>query len=117
VFAITQQSAPIPCSAVATFDSWKTTSFRWNIKLNFQIFGDRFIKIWIFLNLWLQIPFDNYSEALEAGKRNDVWGVIHFGHNFTEEFEIRRESGDSATYDTILRSQINVRMDSTSRLK
>jgi hypothetical protein len=62
----------------------------------------------------LQIPFDTVPEAIEAGKMNDVWGVIHFGHNFTEEFEIRQESGDSATFDNILRSQISVKMDSIS---
>lgn len=54
---------------------------------------------------------------MEAGKRNDVWGVIHFGHNFTEEFELRQNIGDSASLENIIRSRISVNMDSTSKLK
>lgn len=65
----------------------------------------------------MQIPFETVSEAMEAGKRNDVWGVIHFGHNFTEEFEVRQNSGDSASFENIIGSQISVNMDSTSKQK
>jgi hypothetical protein len=54
---------------------------------------------------------------MEAGKRNDVWGVMHFGHNFTEEFELRQNNGDSASLENIIRSRISVNMDSTSKLK
>jgi hypothetical protein len=42
--------------------------------------------------------------------------VIHFGHNFTEEFEIRQEAGDSATLENIIRSRISVNMDSSSAM-
>jgi hypothetical protein len=56
------------------------------------------------------------SEALEAGRNGQVWGVIHFGHNFTEEFEIRQEAGDSATLENIIRSRITVNMDSSSAM-
>nr|CAH0102200.1 unnamed protein product [Daphnia galeata] len=63
----------------------------------------------------IQIPFETVPEAMEAGKRNDVWGVIHFGHNFTKEFEIRQNSGDSASFENIIGSQISVNMDSTNQ--
>jgi hypothetical protein len=56
------------------------------------------------------------SEALEAGRNGQVWGVIHFGHNFTGEFEIRQEAGDSATLENIIRSRITVNMDSSSAM-
>ncbi len=56
------------------------------------------------------------SNALEAGKNGHVWGVIHFGHNFTEEFEIRQSIGDSANIDNILRSQIGINVDSSSKV-
>jgi hypothetical protein len=78
-----------------------------------------FSKFFYQINLFvcvLQIPFETVPEAMEAGKRNDVWGVIHFGHNFTKEFEIRQNSGDSASFENIIGSQISVNMDSTSKL-
>jgi hypothetical protein len=56
------------------------------------------------------------SDALEAGRNGHVWGVIHFGSNFTEEFEIRQSVGDSANVENIMRSQIGINMDSTSGL-
>jgi hypothetical protein len=45
-----------------------------------------------------------------------VWGVIHFGQNFTEEYEIRQSLGDSAKLDNILRSRISINIDSSSEL-
>ena len=65
---------------------------------------------------WLQVPYDNVSKALEAGKKGQVWGMIHFGHNFSEEFEIRQDAGDSATVENIIRSKISINMDSTSKM-
>lgn len=56
------------------------------------------------------------SEALEAARNNNVWGVVHFGHNFTEEFELRQSEGDAANLQNIIRSRISVKMDSTSQL-
>ncbi|XP_046651597.1 ABC transporter G family member 20-like [Daphnia pulicaria] len=64
----------------------------------------------------IQVPYDNVSEALEAGRNGQVWGVIHFGHNFTEEFEIRQEAGDSATLENIIRSRISVNIDSSNKI-
>lgn len=60
------------------------------------------------------MPYGNISDALEAGKNGQVWGVIHFGHNFTEEFEIRQSAGDSASLENIIRSRISINMDSSS---
>ena len=70
----------------------------------------------VFCFLMHQVPYDNLSDALEAGRNGQVWGVIHFGHNFTEEFEIRQEAGDSATLENIIRSRISVNMDSSSAM-
>ena len=42
--------------------------------------------------------------------------MIHFGHNFSEEFEIRQDAGDSATVENIIRSKISINMDSTSKM-
>ncbi|XP_057380012.1 ABC transporter G family member 20-like [Daphnia carinata] len=63
----------------------------------------------------IQIPYDNVADALQAGKDNEVWGFLHFGHNFTEEFELRQTDGDSANLENIIRSRINVKMDSTNQ--
>jgi hypothetical protein len=54
--------------------------------------------------------------ALEAGKKGHVWGVIHFGRNFTEEFEVRQTEGDAANLENIMRSRISINMDSSSEL-
>ncbi|KZS17646.1 ABC protein, subfamily ABCH [Daphnia magna] len=63
----------------------------------------------------IQVPFENISDAMEAGKNGRVWGVVHFGHNFTEEFELRQTEGDSATVENIMRSRISVNMDSSNQ--
>jgi len=62
----------------------------------------------------IQIPYDNVTEALEAGRNGEVWGIIHFGDNFTEEYENRQYLGDSAELENIFRSRISVNMDSSS---
>ncbi|KAK4007658.1 hypothetical protein OUZ56_012811 [Daphnia magna] len=64
----------------------------------------------------IQVPYENLTEALEAGRSGEVWGVIHFGHNFTEEFEKRQADGDSATLENIIRSRIGINMDSSNHL-
>ncbi|KAI9553798.1 ABC protein [Daphnia sinensis] len=64
----------------------------------------------------VQVPYENLTEALEAGRSGEVWGVIHFGHNFTEEFEKRQVDGDSATLENIIRSRISINMDSSNHL-
>jgi hypothetical protein len=42
--------------------------------------------------------------------------VIHFGRNFTEEFEVRQTEGDAANLENIMRSRISINMDSSSEL-
>ncbi|KAI9558718.1 ABC protein [Daphnia sinensis] len=63
----------------------------------------------------IQMPYGSISDAFEAGKNGQVWGVIHFGHNFTEEFEIRQSVGDSASLENIIRSRISINMDSSNQ--
>lgn len=43
-----------------------------------------------------------------------VWGVVHFGQNFTDEIMVRQADGTSADNDTIIASQIGVQMDYSS---
>jgi hypothetical protein len=64
----------------------------------------------------MQVPYENVSAAIEAGRHGKVWGVIHFGKNFTQEFEMRQSNGDSAELDNIIRSRISINMDSSSEL-
>lgn len=64
-----------------------------------------------------QIPYQSLSDATEATKRGEVWGVIHFGQNFTDEMVVRQGDGSSATNATIIASQINVTMDFSSQFK
>jgi hypothetical protein len=65
----------------------------------------------------MQVPYQSLPDAMEAGRNGQVWGVIHFGHNFTEEFEIRQTEGDSTNVDNIIRSRISVNVDSSSELR
>ncbi|XP_046456397.1 ABC transporter G family member 20-like isoform X2 [Daphnia pulex] len=60
----------------------------------------------------IQVPYENLSDALEAGRNGQVWGVIHFGQNFTEEFEMRE---DSTSKENIIGRQINITMDSSNQ--
>ncbi|XP_046645712.1 ABC transporter G family member 20-like isoform X2 [Daphnia pulicaria] len=60
----------------------------------------------------IQVPYENLSDALEAGRNGQVWGVIHFGQNFTEEFEMRE---DSMSKENIIGRQINITMDSSNQ--
>lgn len=62
-----------------------------------------------------KVPYTNYTEALEATRRGDVWGVIHFGQNFTDELVVRQSDGNSADNETILASQIGVSLDWSSK--
>nr|CAH0113565.1 unnamed protein product [Daphnia galeata] len=63
----------------------------------------------------IQVPYDNVTDALAAGKNGEVWGVIQFGQNFTEEYEIRQLDGNSAELENIFRSRINVSIDSSNQ--
>ncbi|XP_046645726.1 ABC transporter G family member 20-like [Daphnia pulicaria] len=63
----------------------------------------------------IQVPYENVSAAIEAGRHGKVWGVIHFGKNFTQEFEMRQSNGDSAELDNIIRSRISINMDSSNQ--
>ena len=59
----------------------------------------------------------DFNEALEATKRGDVWGVIHFGQNFTDELIVRQGDGSAAQNETILASRINVYLDYSGNLE
>ena len=61
-----------------------------------------------------QVPFTNHSLAIEAAQRGDVWGVIHFTHNFTDEYISRENLGNGADLQTVIGSQIGVSLDWSS---
>jgi hypothetical protein len=61
------------------------------------------------------VPFHNLDDAVEATRRGEVWGVIHFPQNFTDELVVRQSDGNSADNATILGSQIGVRLDWSSK--
>ncbi|KZS17644.1 ABC protein, subfamily ABCH [Daphnia magna] len=63
----------------------------------------------------IQVPYESVSTALDAGRKGSVWGVIHFGHNFTEELEIRQSEGDAVNIENIIRSRISINMDSSNQ--
>ncbi|XP_057369451.1 ABC transporter G family member 23-like [Daphnia carinata] len=60
----------------------------------------------------IQVPYENISDAMEAGRRGHVWGVVHFGRNFTEEFEKKDWAVD---LESIIGRRINVHMDTSNQ--
>ena len=62
-----------------------------------------------------KIPYTNHSEAMEAAERGQVWGVIHFRPNFTDEFVLRENVGNGADLQTVIGSQIGVSLDWSSK--
>ncbi|KAI9558879.1 ABC protein [Daphnia sinensis] len=60
----------------------------------------------------IQVPYENVSDGIEAGRRGHVWGVVHFGRNFTEEFEMREWAVE---LENIIGRRINVYMDSSNQ--
>ena len=62
----------------------------------------------------MQVPFKNYSEALQATANGEVWGVIHFGAQFTDELVVRQSAGNDADNETIQNSRISISLDWSS---
>jgi hypothetical protein len=62
----------------------------------------------------LQVPFKSLSDAIDATKRGEVWGVVHFGQNFTDELVVRQADGNHADNETILASRIAITLDWSS---
>ena len=52
---------------------------------------------------------------MEAAQRGDVWGVIHFAHNFTDEYVLRESEGNGVDLQTVIGSQIGVSLDWSSK--
>lgn len=82
-----------------------------------QVYSHNSLMGFLFLNFFFfsKVPYTNYTEALEATRRGDVWGVIHFGQNFTDELVVRQSDGNAADNETILASQIGVSLDWSSK--
>lgn len=65
----------------------------------------------------VQVPFDDHEKALEATRMGEVWGVVHFHKDFTDELMVRQSDGNYAENETIENSRIGISLDwsSTSR--
>ena len=61
-----------------------------------------------------KVPYSDYDRALEATKRGEVNGVIHFGQNFTDYLVVCQSERNGASYETIVGSQINISLDQSS---
>ncbi|XP_046646484.1 ABC transporter G family member 20-like [Daphnia pulicaria] len=59
----------------------------------------------------IQVPYPNLSSAIEATRNGEVWGVVHFGQNFTDEIIIRQSDGSASSNETVIGSRIGVTMD------
>jgi hypothetical protein len=57
------------------------------------------------------VPYSNYSEALKATQERKVYGVIHFGKNFTDQLKLWEYEGQSSSLATILARRISVTLD------
>ncbi len=62
-----------------------------------------------------KVPFRDLEEAEKAAKNGQVWGVIHFGANFSEQLLARIQDGvNDGNLETIRTSQIGIRLDESS---
>ena len=71
-----------------------------------------FVKFCLFF--FAQVPFQSLSDALDATRRGEVWGVVHFGQNFTDELVVRQSDGNYADNETIIASRISITLDWSS---
>lgn len=56
------------------------------------------------------------EDAISATRRGEVWGVIHFGPDFTDELVVRQSDGNHADNATIINSRISITLDWSSKL-
>lgn len=61
-----------------------------------------------------KVPFKSLTDAMDATRRGEVWGVVHFGQNFTDELVVRQADGNHADNETILASRIAITLDWSS---
>ena len=59
--------------------------------------------------------FNTLDDAIDATRRGDIWGVVHFPQNFTDEFVVRQTDGKESDNATIIGSQIGVNLDWSSK--
>lgn len=59
--------------------------------------------------------FDDFGEAKRAAKDGELWGVIQFSGNFSENLVDRITRGvNDANLETIIASQIGINLDESS---
>nr|QBM06389.1 ATP-binding cassette sub-family H-like protein 1 [Daphnia magna] len=63
----------------------------------------------------IQVPFQSVAEALDATKRGNVWGVVHFGKDFTDELVVRQADGNYADNETIRASRVAITLDESNQ--
>ncbi|EFX78467.1 ABC protein, subfamily ABCH [Daphnia pulex] len=77
---------------------------------SYSMFSCRYLRF-IDNTTIVQVPFKSLSDAIDATKRGEVWGVVHFGQNFTDELVVRQADGNHADNETILASRIAITLD------
>ena len=65
--------------------------------------------------LRIKIGFRSISEAENAFKEGIVWGIIHFGKDFSERLITRAIANKNADLETITGSRITVNLDWSSK--
>lgn len=62
-----------------------------------------------------KVHFDDFEEAKRAAKDGELWGVIQFSGNFSENLVARITHGvNDANLETINNSQIGINLDESS---
>lgn len=62
----------------------------------------------------LQVEFDTLEEGMEAVRKNDAWGLMHFTRNYTTMLMERVNFTRGASDEAIDLSQVDIWMDMSS---
>ncbi|XP_054276037.1 ABC transporter G family member 20-like [Macrosteles quadrilineatus] len=61
------------------------------------------------------VEYHNLEEAEAVVRSNKAWGIVHFGHNYTEALVQRIEDFQNADPDIIEDAMVNVRLDMSNQ--
>lgn len=62
----------------------------------------------------LQVEFDTLEEGMEAVRKNDAWGLMHFTRNYTTMLMERVNFTRGASDEAIDLSEVDIWMDMSS---
>ncbi|KAI9553796.1 ABC protein [Daphnia sinensis] len=80
----------------------------------YSMFSCRYLR-YIDNSTIIQVPFQSVEKAVDATKRGKVWGVVHFGQDFTDELMVRRADGIYSDNETIRASQVAIMLDESNK--